>query len=127
MPHNYTIFVSDDGWHIASACGDESQTIPVSFGDAVTLESRAEATRQALSAAGWAEQPVVLAPASPWCLSAAISTDGLERGGRRRAMAFRMEEHLPISTEEVVFDYCENSGAHAMGVCGELKKLKAVV
>ena len=127
MRRSHTIFVSDGVWHIAWACDDGSQTVPLPFGDDVTLESRAEAARQALSAAGWAEQPVVLALASPWCLSAAISTDGLDRGGRRRAMAFRMEEHLPISTEEVVFDYCQASGGHAIGVCGELKRIKAVV
>jgi hypothetical protein len=127
MPHSHTIFVSDDAWHIASACDGELQTIAVPFGDAAMLEPRVEACRQALSAMGWAEQPVVLALASPWCLSASISTDGMDRAGRRRAMAFRMEENLPVSTEEVVFDYCESTGGHAIGVCGELTKLKAVV
>ena len=127
MPQCHTIFVSDAAWHVASTCDGEPRTVAVPFDDAATLESRVEACRQALSATGWAEQPVVLALASPWCLSAAISTDGMDRGGRRRAMAFRMEEHLPVSAEEVVFDYCEGGGGHAIGVCGELTKLKAVV
>ncbi|MEI7837033.1 MAG: hypothetical protein WCK05_11585, partial [Planctomycetota bacterium] len=70
---------------------------------------------------------VILALPSAWCLSATVSTDGLDRSSRRRAMGFRIEEQLPIAAEDAAVDFVMADDDTAMGVCAEFAKLEAIV
>ena len=122
------LFAGDDAWRVGTVQDGRARVeafAPAQEG--ATLEARAQAVGQQLAAQANERRPVILAPPSPWCLSATLATDGLERGGRRQAMGFRLEEHLPISAEEVVADYVDTGGGEAMGVCGELEKLREAV
>jgi hypothetical protein len=78
-------------------------------------------------AARVAGRPVlVVAMPSAKCLSAVVSTDDLERGNRRRALGYRLEEHLPVAAEQAVADYCE-CRSDALGVCIEFEPLKPAI
>jgi len=69
---------------------------------------------------------IVLALPSSRCLSARMMTDDLERGNRRQALSFRLEEHLPIAAEQFVADYIE-TGSTALGVCIEAEPIEPIV
>mgnify|MGYP006274650249 CR=1 FL=1 len=134
MDSQYAILLSDDRWRIGRHGDDGHVTLePVAIdgvnadtGRGADVASLAAAAREQLQAAGWADQPVVLIVPSAWCLSATIATDDLERGNRRRAMNFALEEHLPMSAEDFIADYCE-AGAEALGVACELDRLRPIV
>jgi hypothetical protein len=122
----FTIFVGDGAWHVAAVRDAQARLAPVAAADAA-LPARIGALREQLVAMGYADEPVVLALASSWCLCANLSTEGLERGQRRREMAFRLEEHLPVSAEDLVADFINTRDAQAMGVCCELARVEPLV
>ncbi len=127
MDDQFTIFVDDNHWLVAKARQSEVDIAPVDPPqDTDSVEAWAHATRQQMETMGYADQPVVLALPSPWCLTAVIDTDSIERVGRRQAMHYRLEEHLPIAAEQVVADYCEAADT-AMGVCADLDRVKPIV
>ena len=119
----HLVFVSDEAWRlgVAPASG------PVATAADATLEARAAAIKEHLAALGDVGSSVILALPSAWCLSATVSTEGLDRSSRRRAMGFCLEEHLPIAAEDVVADYVTADDGTAMGVCAEFVKLEAIV
>lgn len=119
----YLVFVNDGTWRLGAAEGSS----PVATAAEATLEARAAAIKEHAAALGTVEPSVVLALPSAWCLSATVSTEGLDRSSRRRAMGFRIEEHLPIAAEDVVADYVMGDDGQAMGVCAEFAKLEAIV
>ncbi len=127
MSDRYLVFLGDEAWRAAAVRDGDVHLAEVPFGADATAEGRVEAARKELTGLGHADQPIALVVPSSWCLCAAISTDGLERGARRRGMAFRLEEHLPCSAEEVVADYLPAAGARALGVCAQLERLEPVV
>ncbi len=128
MAEQYMIAVGDEGWRVAAISQDgDVRTSPVPASDDAGPETRAEATVESLRELGYAVDPVVLALPSSWCLCAVIPTDDLHRGGRRKAMAYRLEEHLPVSAEDFVADYVEMEDHQALGVCAELETLRAIV
>ncbi len=127
MRNAYIIFVGDPSWQVAMAQGSEVRPEPLSVPADASLDDRAQAARRQMEAMGYAGQPVLLAVSSSHCLCAPISTGRLERGKRRRAMAFRLEEDLPVSAEDVVADYVQTSKDEALGVCCELGKLQSLL
>jgi len=127
MNTHFMLIPTDAAWRIAHVCNGEPQVRSVPMPTDATLEARAVAIREALAADGYAGQPIVLAIESSSCLSATISTTQLERGNRRRALAFRLEEHLPISVEQSVADYADAGDGEALGVCTELEGLQPLV
>ena len=98
-------------------------TLPQDVKDAADFVEAMAATLQSQHGPG----SLVLAIPSAWCLCARVSTSSLERGGRRRALAFRMEEHLPLSAEQCVGDYVELADGEALGVCADLAMLQRLV
>lgn len=127
MSRHYTILIDETAWRLGVVADGATQVDDVPCADDATRDARIEAVRQQLAALGHCDEPIVLALPSSWCLCATISTEDLERSGRRQAMGFRLEEHLPISVEDVVVDYLDLGEHQAMGVCGELDMLKALV
>jgi len=127
MSEQFVIFLDDRAWRVAMVRDEQTNVELVTGPDDAEIPARVEAASQHLGGLGHAGQPVALALASSWCLCAAISTEDLERGRRRRAMGFRLEEHLPIATEDIVADYVDLGGEQALGVCSPLEKLRPVV
>lgn len=126
----YMVSMSEGDWRIASvavggrgAARVERVEAPAEAG----LSGRARAAAAKLREWGAEGRSVVLGVPSSWCLSAVISTDALDRTGRRRAMLYRLEEHLPISAEEVTADFVELGDGEALGVCAQTARLRAVV
>lgn len=123
----FILFV-EPGRHRACAAGDEIERAEVSAGPDATPEQFADAAAAALASLGYAGEGVLLAVPSAWCLCAAVRLDDLPARGGRRAMAYRLEEKLPVSAEEVVADFIATvDGATALGVCVEKKTLAPVV
>ena len=58
-----------------------------------------------LKAASYDGESVLLAIPSAWCLCDPVATTGLPARNRRQAMAYRLEEKLPVAAEEVVADF----------------------
>lgn len=122
-----TVFVGDGVWRIGMVRDGAAHIEVLSPAEEGTLASRVEAVRAKLAEVGGTDGPVVLALPSSWCLCARVSTEGLERGKRFRAMEFRLEEHLPLSAEDFVADFLELEDGEALGVGGERDRLRAVV
>lgn len=120
-----TVFVADAAWRVACAgeAGVAVRVVDAAADAELSVKARAAANLiDALGGAG----PVVVALPSAWCLTAAIATDGLGRGARRQAMAYLLEEHLPLSAEDAVADFAEHRD-QAMGVCAELGRLGPLI
>jgi hypothetical protein len=127
MADQFVIIPGDQVWRVLRIRDDEVRHEDVTWSNDATSETRVESTRDRLINLEYADQPILLALPSSWCLCASITTEGLERRGRRRAMSFRLEEHLPISAEDVAADYFEFDKALALGVCSELERLRKIV
>jgi len=123
----HAVFVGDQRWRLAVVEGDEADVAVIDFAAEAPLEQRIDALKQQLAAREYEGEPVALVLPSSWCLSARVSTEQLERGGRRRAMGFRLEEHLPISYEDVIADFLDGQGGEALGVCGDRDTLVSLV
>ncbi len=124
MSRSPVIFAAEIGpWRVGcqAAQGATHREVPIAP-DAAVAET-AEAIAAALGEMGCHDQPAVLAVPSEWCLAAEISTDDLGRGGRQRAMTFRLEEHLPLSAEDMVADFIETRKGSALGIAAELGRL----
>lgn len=125
MSGRCTVFVGDGAWRVVCVNGEGAHRLELNSDDGAALEDRASAVARAVAELG-GSGPIVLALPSSWCLSAAIVTDGLGRSGRRQAMAYLLEEQLPLSAEDAVADYVEQPGG-AMGVCAEVDRLSPVI
>lgn len=144
MNAHYIIWAGDGSWRVG--CADEDgklriETVAASSAAAggeglaagghstanMDWTSLAQTTKRQLAGMGYVDQPVMLAVPSQWCLCARISTRDMERGHRQLAIGFRLEEHLPISAEDMIADYVDLGDGEALGVCGEYAKLRAIV
>ncbi len=103
------------------------RAVVVSWSDNEAMDQRAGKVKQAMGLEGAVDQPTVLAVPSSWCLCATVDTSALPRSGRRQAMMYALEEHLPVSAEDMVVDFVEMSDAQAMGVACETKLLQPMI
>ncbi len=127
IPQAFTVFVGEPTWRVAVCRQSEVELRDVPAPAEPSLASWAAQARELLTQWGYDAQPTVVALPSSWCLAAVISTRDLDRGGRRKAMTYRLEEHLPISSEQVIADYVEFEPGHALGVCAEVSRLRELV
>lgn len=121
-----TVFVNEARWRVG--CVDESgaQVRTVDHAADADLPARARAAADLIAELG-GDGPVVVALPSVGCLSATIPTADLARGAtRRQAMAYLLEEQLPLSAEDATADYVEQQG-RAMGVCAQTDRLRDVI
>jgi len=91
------------------------------------LARRAKRVRQALKSHGHGGEPILLARSAPDCLTATVSTEGVDRANRRRTLAFQLEEHLPLAAEDVIADYLEHPDGRALAVATELADLRGTI
>jgi hypothetical protein len=127
MSDQYCICIGDESWQIAHIQADAVQIETCTVDETMDDAQRVEQAKTRMIARGYHEQPVAIALPSSWCLCAVIDISDLGRSGRRRAMGFRLEEHLPISVEDIVADYLEVDDDTALGVCSDLSRLQRLV
>lgn len=127
MSEPAVIFASDSAWRVGTVRDGATSCHPLAVDGEAPASAWAQAARVALVEAGRSPGQTVLALPSSWCLTAAINTEDLERGHRRRAMGFRLEEHLPISAEQVVADYIAYAKDEALGVAIDHDRVEPIV
>ena len=123
----WLILISEGTWHLAAAGGTgaaEVWELPVA-GDHLEAEA-SDSLVQAMRQRGYGGSPVAVGVPSSWLLAASISTDNLPRSHRGQAMAYRLEEHLPIPAEELVADFAERNG-RALGVAVPTHRLAGLI
>ncbi|MHC4716348.1 MAG: hypothetical protein ACYS5V_05210, partial [Planctomycetota bacterium] len=122
----WLILISDGPWRVAAAGADRVDVgeLPVA-GSRLDADSAAELA-QAMHQRGYGGAPIALGVPSSWLLAASISTDNLPRSNRRQAMAYRLEEQLPIAAEDLVADFAERNG-RALGVAVEAGPLAEII
>ena len=111
---SFILIPTERAWRVA-APGVDVLEVPIPA-DGRPADGAADVAA-ALRQLGYAGQGVMLALPSTMCLAASISLDGLPRGDRE-AMAYRLEEKLPVAAESVVADFVVGAaGDAALGVC----------
>lgn len=125
MSGRCTVFVSQSAWRVACVDAKGVRVAPVEVKDDSALSEKARAVARLIIELG-GTGPVVVAMPSEQCLCATIMTDGLGRGTRRQAMAYLLEEHLPLSAEESIADYVEHHG-RALGVSADSADLRQLI
>lgn len=107
----YVLFAGDEVWRVASRGAVDE----VRFDREASAKQVAAGIAAKLRERGYQGEGVLLALPGSWCLSAEISTADLPRQDRA-AMAFRLEEKLPLAAEHFTADFAV-SRERALGVC----------
>jgi len=126
MKDNFVIFPDDGAWRLGSYSGDNPGLSIIETDDGDEAESCLDAVYEAMIGLGYVGGPVLLAVPSHWCAAAPISTDSLPRKDRQAAMAYRLEEKLPIAAEQFTAGFILG-GAEALGICVMLEKVRPVI
>jgi hypothetical protein len=117
----FILFAGDESWRIVSrGASDELRVEREAGAGEIALAAAAK-----LRARGYQGEGVLLALPAPWCLSAVISTADLPRQDRA-AMAFRLEEKLPLAAEHFTADFVV-FGENALGICVGNEKVRPLV
>jgi hypothetical protein len=126
MSHPVVLFLGPAQWRLALADGEGITIDAPAADDALAIEQAiVEAIDQLKAKHAFPPHLLVALPSSS-CLCASISTDDLDRGRRRRAMSYALEEHLPIAAEQMVFDY-QDHGRSVLGVCIETDAIAPII
>lgn len=123
----FVLLPGRETWRIARVREGDVDWHDLDAGPDVSLEDRAASVARTLSSLGHDGGALAICLASSQCLCAEFATDDLERTGRRQAMAYRMEEHLPVAAEEVVADFLDTRPGRAMGVCVWIEPLRPML
>ena len=128
MVSRYVVFADAARWRIAVVDGTEVRWEAVSEpAEPSTTGERLEPLCDRLRALGYAGDPILLALPSAWCLAAKVATTGMEKGNRMQAIAFELEEALPVSAEDGVVGVAETGDDEALAVLVELARLRPLV
>lgn len=125
MPAAFTILIESNRWLVLSGNPD-TPPAEVTIEPSRSLAEAAAELAAMLNTAGHRGEPVVLALSTANCLAATISTDGLPRRDRRKAMIYRLEEQLPIDAEQYTAGFVE-SASTALGVASPLSQLEPLL
>ena len=110
-----------DAYRFGQATDDaEMRESPGGTPDAV------ETLAAALREAGYAGEPTVLAIPSSWCLPTQVALASRRLTRNRQAVAFALEEQLPISAEDLVFDSLTHD-TQVFGVTADTRMLLPLV
>lgn len=127
----FVLLTCSETWQLARVSGETVELHDIDTGlDAgldASLEDRAATVARTLEALGHDGGALAICLPSSRCLCAEFATDDLERAGRRQAMAFRMEEHLPVAAEDIVADFLDTTPGRAMGVCVALEEVRPTI
>jgi hypothetical protein len=92
-------------------------------------DAAAAAIAGALRQVGYDGQSIMLAIPSAWSLCAPIETAGLPARNRQLALAYRLEDQLPIAAEELIVDFLpfEPADPQTLGISAQKSQLLPVV
>lgn len=120
----FVIFAGDEIWRVRSPGG---ATGHLQFERGTGAKTIAADVTRTLREGGYQGGGVLLALPAAWCLSAVISTADLPRNDGV-AMAFRLEEKLPLAAENFTADFVPLAeGERALGVCVENDRVVPLV
>jgi hypothetical protein len=119
---SYVLFAGDEVWRVRSGGAVDE----VRFERGAGAKEVAAAVTAKLRGRGYQGQGVLLALPAAWCLSAVISTADLPRQDRA-AMAFRLEEKLPLAAENFTADFVPLADGRALGVCVANERVVSLV
>lgn len=80
----------------------------------------------AMQEAGYCGQPTMLAIPSPWCVSTSVVLASRRLARNRQAVAYALEERLPLSAEDIVYDFLTQD-TYAFGVAADTSALLPIV
>jgi len=83
------------------------------------LAHRADAVRKVLGVLEYDGRGIALGLDSGQVLSVQVACDTLPRKGRRQAMVYRLEDHLPFDAEHLTADFLPAVGGRCLGVAVE--------
>jgi hypothetical protein len=124
MNNPFIIFVSDDGFRIGWI--HAGQPAIHSMPPAPSLKDQIRVIKQKLILAGYAGQSILLGLASSWCLSAIVDGKYINRS-RRNSLGYLLEEHLPLSAEDMSIDFIPHDNNQALALCVEKLKLNPII
>ena len=124
MTTHAVIFLDDGPWRIVLTNTADSDVIKID--DDGSSEQRVDKVYECLQQAGCHNRPVILALPSTWCAAGVVSLDDLPRKDRREAMAYRLEEKLPVAAENFSADFVYHKN-EALGICAIHDKIKPIV
>jgi hypothetical protein len=81
---------------------------------------------EAMRSAGYVNQPVLFAVPSDWCLCATVALSNRRLLRNRQALAYALEEQLPLAAEDMVCDFVTHESS-VFGVAIDLSILLPVV
>jgi hypothetical protein len=117
----FTLLAGEEQWRIISpGAVDELR-----FDRQAAPKEIAGAIADKLRGRGYQGEGALLALPSFWCFSAGIATADLLHNDRR-AMAFRLEEKLPMPAESFTADFAAAAGK-ALGVCVPIDKVQPLI
>ncbi|HSI33021.1 MAG: hypothetical protein ACAI43_00405 [Phycisphaerae bacterium] len=109
------LYPSDLGWRVTPPGGSAPVDVPMP--DDASADQQAGIVARFLSSHGYRGQPVMVALPSGWCMAAAVSTDGVPADDRA-ALAFRLEEQLPVAAEAFTADFVLPTGTNSFSALG---------
>ncbi|MHB8974213.1 MAG: type II secretion system protein L [Pirellulaceae bacterium] len=80
----------------------------------------------AMQEAGYSGQPTMLAIPSSWCVSTSVVLASRRLARNRQAVAYALEERLPLSAEDIVYDFLAQD-TFAFGVAADTSALLPIV
>ncbi len=120
------IFLDDETWRIVLTNAVDSDTDVIRVNGDIPEAGKADQVYEYLQQAGCLDRPVILALPSSWCAAGTVSLDDLPRKDRREALAYRLEEVLPVAAEHFSADFIFHKH-EALGVCAIHEKIRPIV
>lgn len=125
MINHTVLFLDDAGFQIGYL--NENQPASVRVPIAGSISESIATLKKHFDDLHYDGSPLLLAIPSSWCLCATLDAKDLDRSTRRTALMYRLEEHLPLSAEEITADFILHDNAQALGICAETSKLHELI
>jgi type II secretory pathway component PulL len=91
-------------WRLHAIGDDALPPVEREF-DAADLVVQAEPVRETLTANGYADDPIILALDSNWCLATTLDVNRPQELRDRQTLLYRLEEWMPWSVDDCVCDF----------------------
>jgi type II secretory pathway component PulL len=105
------IELSSTWWRLATRVDGGTVLSGPALFDEGARGDQADAIYEALAAASYGQEPIVLALDSMLCLSAQLARDESRRRRDRQAMLYQLEEWIPWAAEDVVADFVDSDNS----------------
>jgi hypothetical protein len=109
----WTILLETDAWQIVSPGAEDAPLERVTF-PSEQLAAQAGPIQEALLAAGWRSEPILLGLSAASCLAATVDVPAPAMLRKPQSMRYHLEAWIPWSAEEFVADYVAHKTAAFM-------------